>query len=291
MDRPRRVLVNGAPEESVPVTDRGLLYGDGVFETVRVVAGRMPLWPLHRERLHRGADRLGIGVDVGEIERQLRAVSADIADAVVRVTVTRGDGPRGFAPPTTAMPRIVCALYAPPRPHASAQRDGVRVRVCSTRLSEQPLLAGIKHLNRLEQVLARREWPSGSSSDASAHFDEGLMLDLEGRLVEGTFTNVFMLVEDRLVTPELSRCGVAGVMRRYLLEQRPGVGQFAPEVRDLRLAELVRADECFLSNSVSGIWPVRTIVIDDSAHTMPAVTMGQRIAKEVRRRLGFPDPN
>jgi 4-amino-4-deoxychorismate lyase len=283
MDGPLRVLVDGVPDGDVPITDRAFQYGDGLFETARLIAGHMPLWPLHRRRLLDGAERLGIPLDIRAVERQRETLIAGIDDGVLRITVSRGDGPRGYAAPEPACPRIAGALYPPP-PDAHRHQCGVRVRLCKTRLAEQPRLAGIKHLNRLEQVLARSEWRTGE-------FDEGLMLDTSGRLVEGTFTNLFLLVDGRLCTPPLARCGVAGVMRRYLLAERPSMGGLVPTERDLSLADLERAHECFLCNSVIGVWPVSVVVTDDSVRTMPAVTMGRRIAAEVGRRLGFPASN
>jgi 4-amino-4-deoxychorismate lyase len=278
MDGPVRVLVDGLTDTTVPVSDRAFQFGDGLFETVRLAEGRLQLWPRHCQRLQDGASRLRIPLDLAAVERHCQQLTRDVPQGIVRITVTRGDGTRGYAASPGMTPRIVCALYPPFA--ADSDPHGVRVRVCETRLAEQPRLAGLKHLNRLEQVLARQEWSAPS-------FSEGLMLDMTGRLVEGTFTNVFLLIDDRLCTPTLHRCGVAGVMRRFILEERPGLGGVEVGECDLWPRDLERASECFLTNALIGVWPVRVVDMPGATRTLPAVTMSRRIAAAVKRRLGF----
>jgi 4-amino-4-deoxychorismate lyase len=279
-----RVLIDGVPDTAVPVTDRAFQYGDGLFETIRLVAGQLSLWRLHRERLESGARTLGIPLDLQCVEQHCAVLTQGIAAGVVRITVSRGDSLRGYAPLADAHPRIVCALYPAAAPDPRPYVQGVRVRLCDTRLAEQPRLAGLKHLNRLEQVLARQEW-------STSEFAEGLMLDVAGRLIEGTFTNVFLVLDDRICTPRLDRCGVAGVMRRYLLEQRPGMDGHTVSECDLWPRDIEAARECFVTNSLIGIWPVHTIVIDGAARQLTGVTMGRQISAEVERRLGFTNSN
>lgn len=239
-------LVNGIATASVDAGDRGLAYGDGVFRTLAVRAGRI----LNRERhfplLAHDCARLGLAApDAAVLAGEIARVAP--GDATVRVTVTRGAGGRGYRyEPGLPATRIVAAY--PPFADAAAAREGVRVRRCALALSEQPRLAGVKSLNRLENVLARAEW-----SDPAIR--EGLLADAAGRLVEGTMANVFLGIGDRLVTPALTRCGVSGAQRARVLDFARAEG-IACEVRDVDFGELEGASEVFLANSLIGLWPV-----------------------------------
>lgn len=242
------VLINGAAASGVDALDRGLQYGDGLFETIRVVHGRAPLWPWHRARLRRDCERLCLPApDCALIEAEMAQVSAQTTRAVVRVTLTSGRGERGYARPRVPSPtRMVAALPAPGLERAAYER-GVRVRWCETALGINPALAGIKHLNRLEQVLARAEWDDPQIA-------EGLQCDGEQRVVSATAANLFAVSGGRVRTPVLSRCGVAGVARQRIIELMPDC-----IIRDFTRAQLLESDEIFLSSSVRGIVPVRAL--------------------------------
>lgn len=243
-----RTLVDGVAQTQVRADDRGLLYGDGLFETILFVRGEAPLWPRHMTRLLEGCTRLRLPMpDANALAHEASVVCAGMDRAVVRLTITRGSGPRGYAPPTPTQPlRVVSASPAPEIPPGWYDR-GVRVRCCDLRLSAQPPLAGIKHLNRLENVLARAEW-----SDAS--IAEGMLRDADGCVISATAANVFVVLGGRLVTPKLDRCGVAGVARAQVLAWCDAI-----DVRDLEMDELMRADEIFLTNAVRGIVPVTAL--------------------------------
>ncbi|MFB4393079.1 MULTISPECIES: aminodeoxychorismate lyase [unclassified Pseudomonas] len=241
--------IDGQPGTAVNLQNRGLAYGDGLFETIAVRAGRPSLLRYHLDRLALGCQRLAIEADIPLMRDELLRFSSQLGEGVAKLVVTRGDSPRGYAPAPGAMARrILQGAPLPAYPAAHAEL-GISLYACKTRLAEQPLLAGLKHLNRLEQVLARAEWQG-------AEFAEGLMRDTQGRLIEGVYSNLFLIRDDMLLTADLSRCGVAGVMRAALLEQAPSLG-LDPQVRDLEQADLEQADEVFLCNSVYGIWPVR----------------------------------
>ena len=231
--------------------DRGLEFGDGLFETIAVIAGRPRLLAGHLARLAAGCARLGIEAPApGPLSAELEAAARTPGTGVLKLIVTRGTGGAGYAPVSGSGPcRWLAALPARPR---AAGHDGVRVRTLGTRLAEQPLLAGIKHLNRLEQVLARQEL----ARDPAAA--EGLMLDVHGRPVCGTMTNVFAVIDQRLVTPSLERAGVLGVMRGALIEAWRAAGETVV-VRDLEREELEAASELFLTNALIGAWPVTAL--------------------------------
>ncbi|MDE2178428.1 MAG: aminodeoxychorismate lyase [Xanthomonadaceae bacterium] len=242
-----RVLVDGAADGSVPVLDRGLLYGDGLFETVLYVDGRAPLWSRHMMRLAVGCERLALPLPDPAL---LAAEAARVIDArgraVLRITLTRGMGARGYAPPERVQATRIVAAFAAPGIAAHWYAAGIRLRFCDTRLALQPRLAGIKHLNRLEQVLARAEWNDPAIA-------EGLMLDTEGRVIAATAANLFAVIDGRLCTPRLDRCGVAGVARAEVMAQLPTAE------RDLDPAVLVRSSEIFLTSAVRGVLPVTTL--------------------------------
>lgn len=245
-------LIDGRRATRLPVTDRGLHYGDGLFETLAVVEGRVRLLPLHLARLAEGCRRLHLppppaDLLAGELERLARRQ----ARAVLKLIVSRGDGQRGYAPPQPTHTRRMLGRFAWPSWPRSHYTRGVAVRVCETRLGLNPALAGVKHLNRLEQVMARAEWRGGP-------WQEGIMLDSEARVVCGTMSNVFAVRQGRLETPALTRCGVAGVMRGLVRREAARLGLECIE-RDLDLDTLAGADELFLTNALIGLWPVRRL--------------------------------
>lgn len=248
-----------------------------MFETCRVVGGRIPLWQFHRARLSATAVRLRIPLDIALVEADSTQLCAGHADAVLKILVTAGGGGRGYRGDSTTARRVV-SLF--PAPAETVDRCiGATVRLCQMRLAVQPVLAGLKHLNRLEQVCARAEWNDPEVA-------EGLMCDVDGRLIEGVATNLFLVRDERIVTPDLRRCGVAGVMRQVLLEQRPGI-ELPMDVRDVAVEELDVADECFLTNGVIGIWPVARILDRDHALLRPG-RIAQSIIDALEARFGFP---
>ncbi|MBD3897448.1 aminodeoxychorismate lyase [Halomonas sp. ML-15] len=227
--------------EEMPLDDRGLAYGDGLFETVLVRDGEPLLWSEHVARLRRGAERLGFALPdedaMGALCRQ-----APPGLAVLKLIVTRGSGGRGYRPPDSPTPRLRWQL-ASFTPQPVRWHEGVRVRHCRLRLGRQPALAGIKHLNRLENVLARGEW----QDDAIA---EGLLCDSHGQLVEATCMNLFWLRRGRLETPRLAHCGVAGTLREALLSEL--------DIAEVEAgpAALLDAEAAWLGNSLQGVWPL-----------------------------------
>lgn len=246
---PVSVLINGAATRWLDCADRGLHYGDGVFSTLQVRRGVPQFLDRHLARLQSDAGRLGLPFPGCEILRdEVRRLCACHPDAVIKLLLTRGAGGRGYrCAEGMAGSRVLSAHPLPAYPQELAEQ-GVKARLCGLRLGLNPRLAGIKHLNRLEQVLARAEWDDDGVR-------EGLLLDYEGFLVEGVMSNVFLVRGGRLATPLLDRCGVAGVMRGLVLEVSRDLG-LAVEERRILPAEIAGAEEIFLSNSVIGIWPV-----------------------------------
>lgn len=216
--------------------DRALHYGDGLFETIRFSGARAPLWDWHMQRLQVGCQRLALPhPDIAALARRARRVAGRHAQSVVKLILSAGSGPRGYARPQPLRPHVL--VFAAPLPD-SAQRP-LHLRWCSTRLALQPALAGIKHLNRLEQVLARTEWTDTT-------IDEGLMLDTQGHVVAATAANLFVRRDGHWLTPPVDDCGIAGVARRWLID--------AIDVREERLsvAAVESAQVCVVTNALHG---------------------------------------
>lgn len=244
------MLIDGKDTDRIAADDRGLLYGDGLFETIAVHDGVPQLWAQHMARLHRDCVRLGIAPPAEELLLdEARSLCAASEQAVLKIIITRGSGGRGYRPAPQSVPRRILSLHPWPVYPAFCWQQGIAVRLCDTRLGRNPRLAGIKHLNRLEQVLARSEWDD-------ADITEGLMLDTEDRLIEGTMSNVFLIRDGELRTPALEYCGVAGVMRGHVVALAVELG-IPCAVMPLELADVAQADELFVCNSLIGIWPVR----------------------------------
>lgn len=246
------MLVNGIPGNTISIRDRGLLYGDGVFRTLRASRGAALHWPLHYQKLQHDCQALGIACPGFELlSAELDELLVRHPDGVVKLIVTRGMGVRGFAPPAGAEATRIWDVSPLPQCPSGNVTCGIKARVCDLRLSIQPCLAGVKHLNRLENVLAAAEWDD-------AEIAEGLLLDADDHVIEGTRSNLFLVAQGGLVTPDLSRCGVAGVQRERVTAWAAQHG-VPLQVRNVTLDDVLQADELFLVNSVIGLWPVREL--------------------------------
>ena len=248
-------LIDGQEADTVPANDRGLAYGDGLFETLRFQARRAVFLAPHLERMQTGCERLRIQFDCSDFKPDIRKLlqHSTLEDGVLKLMLTRGSGGRGYRASGAHRPRRIASLHELP---PAGLTDSGKVFLCQQRLGSQPALAGIKHLNRLEQVLASSEWPDDS-------FAEGLMLDCENHVIEGTRSNVFLLHRDRLLTPDLEHCGVAGIFRQHLLQAFGSAVAILP----IGLETLLHAEEVFFCNSVSGVWPVSELHTADGIYT------------------------
>jgi 4-amino-4-deoxychorismate lyase len=242
--------INGQPASSLPLDDRGLHYGDGLFETMAIHQGQCPWFGRHYQRLRLGCEQLDIPLpDATVLLKEVNQAAAGQDRAVLKLILTTGSGGRGYRRPADLQPRRILLRSAWPHHPASHWQSGVAVRLCRTRLSPNPALAGSKHLNRLEQVLARNEWQND-------RYAEGLMRDQADHLVDGTMSNLFIVRDGVLATPVIDNCGVNGVMRRRVLELATELGiETAP--MPITQAMLEEAEEVMLSNALIGLWPVR----------------------------------
>lgn len=245
------VLIDGEAEDRVEVGNRGLNYGDGVFSTVLVHEGRPIWWEEHVARLRRGCEALLMRMpDADLLGAEAERLCSSQIRGVLKVTLVRGGRGRGYAP-TLGMPtqRILALHPAPPLPRRD-YRDGINLRWCGQTLSRQPRLAGIKHLNRLENVLARAECMPGIHH-------EGLMRDTAGLPVCATAGNIFVVRRGQIRTPALRQCGVEGICRGWVLSRAD------VEITALQDHDIESADEVFVCNSLRGILPVARLGLCD----------------------------
>ncbi len=251
-------MVNGSASERLSPADRGFNYGDGLFETIALIDRKLPLWAWHHERLLEGCSRLAIPVEsslvaahVGGFVQQL---PTEITHGVIKIVVSRGEGGRGYAPPSTVKPTI-CITYHELVPDIDKEEPSeVCLGLCQLRLSSQPLLAGIKHLNRLENIIARAELDN-------APVDDGVLLDAQGWVIETTAANLFVVKNSQIKTPALSAAGVNGVARRFIIENFPQIfnaSRCSLSVENVSLQDVKEADEVFCTNSIRGVRVVRT---------------------------------
>ncbi|HSH96691.1 MAG: aminodeoxychorismate lyase [Methylophilaceae bacterium] len=264
INKSKHVLINGQHEEALSPFDRGLSYGDGVFRTLPITKGHPDNWLDHYKKLMSDCHVLGIvcpsaEVLLSDIEKLIQTspeeqsnkeiLSKEKPGFVVKIIITRGESERGYAMPALAQPnRVLIHSDFPTYPESSFV-EGVKLHLCNLRLSHQPLLAGIKHLNRLENVIARAEWQDSNITD-------GVLLDAHDMVIECTSSNIFARFGTELHTPDLSNCGVAGLTRQRILELAGNLSLQA-NVIHISLSRLMQADEIIICNSLFGAWQVR----------------------------------
>jgi 4-amino-4-deoxychorismate lyase len=253
MSAPILVQVDGEAAAAIDVLDRGLHYGDGLFETIACRAGLARFVDLHLQRLADGCARLGIRFEnFPQLGLRIEELAARQANSIIKLIVTRGSATaRGYGAHGDEAARTVLLQYRwPPEDPAHWER-GIAVRTARGHLGENPALAGLKHLNRLEQVLIRGEWSDPAILEA-------LVFSSSGRLISGTMSNVFLVSEGRIMTPAIVNAGVRGVMRRVVMREAQRGGLDVTETA-LDAAALGAAAEIFMTNARIGIWPVRSL--------------------------------
>ena len=245
-------LIDGEPRQQISLLDRGLAYGDGVFETIKVDTGKLALWQLHKQRLFVGCRALGIPfTDQAILDKEATELASRTNQpAVLKLVITRGQGGRGYRADERMTPNRMLWITERQDAPIQYQQQGVDVTVCHHRLPHSPNLAGIKHLNRLDQVIARREWQE--------EYQEGLLCDEQGNVIEGTMSNLFVYHGRKLLTPNLDRCGVAGVMRAHIMQQAEKQGIVVSE-QSITIKTITHSDGAFLCNSLIGLWPIKKI--------------------------------
>ena len=267
-------LINGVTSEFIDVTDRGLSYGDGLFETLLYKDGMCQCWDMHLIRMKAGADKLNIAFPgapcfLDDVSRLVK--SAKSQNLIIKLMLTRGPDDRGYGVKEKSSPNRITSIHPY---HAIAELTrGIKAIICKQTVSTNSGLAGIKHLNRLENVIARNEWRD--------EYHEGIMLDDDNNVIEGTMSNLFIIKENQLFTPDLSRSGVSGIMRQNILNIA-NKENMSVTVKPLSLDELFDADACFVSNSIIGIWPI--LSLDCADHVTVNYAQGD-ISQRLQEKL------
>ncbi len=240
----------------LPIDDRGLTYGDGLFETIRIINGRPLFFDRHVARLTTGLATLNLPIPwdaAALLSRCCKLISVnEITNGILRLTITRGSGPRGFAPPTEPNPTLIMQTLITPKPNGAASDgrggEGVRVLLAPRRIDPANPLCHLKHLSALDKVLAKDLAHRQNADDA-------LFLNTHGHLTEATAWNLFIVIEGQVLTPAL-HCGVLpGITRQLILELAPALGYHIIET-ELTPHMLTNSSEAFLTNAVSGIRPL-----------------------------------
>lgn len=264
------MMIVDQQEDFFRFNDSLVQYGDGLFETMLAVDHRIHHWSYHWERLSHSCQRLGISVpERGLLEKHCQTTLSAQQNrySVVKMIIARGEGLRGYRSLPEQPPQV--RLSVSPFQLDRSRYRGLHLRICQTRLASQPLLAGMKHCNRIEYVMARRESMDG-------HFDEGLLLDYDNHVIEGLISNVFIINGKVIKTPDLHNAGVAGTLRAYLLKKLPQMG-YTIILDKLTIDDITRADEVFMTNAVHGVMPVYTV---DGVEKFFSMAVAQQIRQQ-----------
>lgn len=273
MARTHSYLINGSFDYAISPFDRGFAYGDGVFRTLVMRAGVPESWPLHYQKLVADCAAINIVCPSAELlMSDMQQLFTPDEVAIAKIIVTRGEGNRGYTPPAITAPMRVVTKSAMPEYPEGRFTDGVNLIVCETRLALQPKLAGIKHLNRLENVLARMEWNDPNIAD-------GILLDTNDNVIECTAANIFARFGDTLITPSLAQCGVAGITRQRILELAHTLS-LKTKVETFNLGKLFAADEVIICNSIYDAWQVKSI--QDKTNIQEKIFKKDALAANIR---------
>jgi len=266
----QRISINGIETKHLSVMDRGLHYGDGLFETIAFRSGKLEFWDEHLKRMKHGAEVLGITFPgenefLQDVKNLAKALPA--GNYAIKLLLTRGVGERGYRQISSENPtRVVVTCGLPEHAEESA-----KIYLCKHPISINPVLAGIKHLNRLDNVLARSEWDD--------EFDEGFMFDGHGNLIEGTMSNVFGINNTTLFTPGLDQCGVSGIVRQQVLSIAKEKN-ITTNIQNLTIDDIGSMEEIFITNSIFGLWPVSCV----GEVKYPVGDMTRNLKKEFKLR-------
>lgn len=252
------MIVNGHYTSQLNLADRATQYGDGCFTTIAVSAGKLEYWSEHLQRLHSSCARLHIEFTRWiELEDNLHTLAEKKGQGVLKVIISRGEGGRGYGLKGVGLATYIITEHDMPTHYRGWQQAGIKLNVSPIQLAKQPLLAGLKHLNRLEQVMIKRHLEQSV-------FDDCLVTDTDSMLVESSAGNLFWRQGDIWYTPELTSCGVEGVMRNQLFEL---IRQQDDQVQQIRatLDILQEADEVLVCNCLMKIVPVTSFSCENSA--------------------------
>ena len=261
--------------------DRAFQYGDGMFTTMHVACGRVALWSLHKHRLQNDCARLGLTLDLASLTEQVHAAAEKLADGVLKVHISSGCGGRGYQRPAGQSAVWRLSDFSVPAQYACWQKQGIAADISPVTLGLQPLLAGIKHINRLEQVLVKEQ----------ITLDDAIVCDMQGYVTEASASNVFWYADGQWYTPSLDNAGVAGVYRAFILSTLEQAGK--PVITGkFTISDLKEASAVFLCNALMHIVPLNRIQFDDAEVRFdcgPVWTLQQQMNEAYEREHETPD--
>jgi 4-amino-4-deoxychorismate lyase len=259
--------INGQPQPVGDLTislldDRGLAYGHGLFESMVLTDSTIPLLDRHLSRLIQDSQLMGISVGNDDINHYLKVFLETLSaqafnSGIVKIILTAGSGGRGYAMPAKIVPTLIYSYTPLPENVAHQRAQGINITLCRHLLGTGSTLAGVKHLNRLDQVMARSEWSHN-------RYQDGLMFTEAGDVIEATSANIFVKTQDgQWLTPDLDQSGVSGVMRKLLIEEVFPACDIRVSVKAINRDTLLDAQQILLCNSVRGILRVNSVYGND----------------------------
>ncbi len=275
MDQAISSLVNGKPESQISIYNRGFRYGDGLFETMAVKNKLPEMWDSHYQRLKLGCARLKIDniPESDTLLSELRSICPKEGKYIARITITRQATGRAYRVHETLSPLRLVSLF--PWPKLDDTSAGIRLQSCEHKLASSSILAGLKHLNRLDQVLASLEIDYDN-------YDEGIVSDFSEQIISGTMSNLFCVSAGVLQTPNLEQGGIEGTMRALVLQTANLIG-IESAIKSINIDELRNAEEVFMTNSLWSIKPVRQL--NEIKFECPGVVT-KKLLKHVNIKLG-----
>lgn len=271
MSNAKNYLINGSFEQTISPLDRGFAYGDGVFRTLKIKDGLPEYWPQHYQKLFADCTAIQLVCPSAELlMHDMQQLFLPDESAVAKIIITRGVGDRGYAPPAVTAPMRVMLKTKLPTYDARYFSEGINLHVCNTKCTQQALLAGVKHLNRLENVLARMEWNDPD-------FFDGVMSDHHKNIIACTSANIFARFNNTLLTPDLTHCGIHGVTRQRILNTAHLLG-LKPIVKSFSMAKLLTADDVIICNSLIGAMQVKQLSTQHWAPSQFAESVRQVIS-------------
>lgn len=247
-------------EQQADLHERALHYGDGLFETMLLEKGQIKFWPQHYQRLYVSANRLGIDCPARAWFEQHLQLYIELQQAlVIKIILTRGNGGRGLLLPD----RFTSSIYLLKYPYVNQSKQYVKAFISQITLSNNKNLAGLKHLNRLDYVLATVDL------NKRQDYNEVLLINPDGHIIESIIHNLFFVTANGICTPRLDQCGVDGVMRQLIIKRLEQIGKNV-KISNYTKQDILSAEECFLCNSVQGIRPV--IQLEDATYGIGLTT-------------------
>ncbi|WP_282130609.1 aminodeoxychorismate lyase [Pseudoalteromonas aliena] len=242
-----QTIITASDSTTISTSDRGLNYGDGFFTTAKVVDGQVQYWPHHKARLIECAERLGFPeLDFYSLENKITQHTTDLQLSVLKILITRGEGGRGYGLPSECNITILLSVLDYPSNYSALAKKGVRLEISPIKLASQPYLAGLKTLNRLEQVLIKKAMQTQNCDDV-------LVLDHNNNVIEASAANIFAIKNHKVFSPLVDECGIKGVYLQSLCDKLP------VEFKRVQVEDLTQADAVFVCNSLMGAVPVKSI--------------------------------